>query len=413
MAPAARGRWERLGIVLFAGVLIGTAPVAMNRMLRGHSDFDGFYRAGRFVLEQRARADTTILAYYWPSLDVAWAALGAMPEPVAAAAWYLLNVLSWVGLLRTISERLLADWPEDQRRQAVLGAGLLLTPLALPHFCLGAFHVMMLWLMVAGLADAAEGRWRRGGMLLGLAIWMKLLPALAAGYLVWKRQWKPALLAVLVAVVLNASLSVAGLGAAGAWKAHVRWFHKQVQGVTAGLMNSPYPTPEYRSSNQSLPAVMRRVLTVTWVEEPNGSADMYTLAQLSCEQLQILYRAAILLLAGLLAAVFWGPAWRATRGRSALEIALVCLTTIWFSPVAWSYHFLAVTPAMALILVRKHHDPVAVWSLVALWIVALALLGSPNARSYGEMLITSAVLAVAACRLSRFTPAGETCGARP
>lgn len=406
-------RWEILGSVLFVGLLVGTGPVAVNRMIRGHSDFGEFYQAGRWVLEHHARAEPTIFAYYWPSLDVAWTALAWMPLGVAAVVWYLVSVATWIGLLRTISQRLLAGWPADYRRQAVLAAGLLLMPLALSHFCLGAFHLLMIWLMVAGLADVAEGRWRRGGLLLGLAIWLKLLPVLAAGYLLWKRQWKPALLAVLTALVVDAALSVAGLGPTAAWNAHVRWFHKQVQGTTAGLMNSPYPTPEYRSTNQALPAVMRRTLTVTWVEEPDGRADMYSLAQLSPEQLKALYRAVVLLLAGVLAVVLWGSARRMDPSRWAVEIALVCLCTIWFSPVAWSYHFLAVTPAFALILVRVRREPVGVWSLVVLWLAAVALLGSPEARCYGEMLFTSAILAVAMVRLSRLNPADETCGARP
>jgi hypothetical protein len=47
---------------------------------------------------------------------------------------------------------------------------------------------------------------------------------------------------------------------------------------------------------------------------------------------------------------------------------------------------------------------VAAWSLIVVWLAALALLGSHEARSYGVMLWTSALLAVAMCRLSRIGP---------
>lgn len=397
-------RWEWLGIVLFVGLLAGGAPVAVRRMVRGHSDFHRFYQAGRTVLEHGQRDPDTILGYYWPSLDVAWSGLAWMPQTAAAVVWYAFSVGTWLALLWTISSRLLADWPADRRRQATLAAGLLMTPLALNHFCLGAFHVAMLWLMVAGLVDVADGRWRRGGLLLGLAIWLKLLPLLAAGYLLWKRQWRPALLAVLTALAVDAALSVAGLGTTAAWDAHVRWWRKQVRSTTAMLLDNPYPTPEYRSSNQSPAAVMRRVLSITWVEEPDGRAHMYSLAQLSPGQLKLVYRLLMGTLAVVLAVYFWGSAWRTDRSRCAAEIALVCLCTIWFSPVAWSYHFLSLTPAMAVILLRERQERVGVWALVGLWMAALAAFGSHEARSHGALLFTSLILAGALYRLSRIGP---------
>jgi alpha-1,2-mannosyltransferase len=396
--------WELLGLTLFVALLVGTLPVALRRMTRGHSDFDDFYQAGRSVLEHHTRAADSILAYYWPSLDVAWTALAWMPFHVAAVVWYVVSVGTWLGLLRTIHNHLLVGWPDRDRRQATLGTGLLLMPLALNHFCLGSFHILMLWLMVAGLSAVATGRWCRGGLLLGLAIWIKLLPVLAAGYLLWKRQWRPALLAVLTAVTLDAGLSLLGLGPTAAWNAHVRWWHKQVHGTTAGLMNSPYPTPEYRSNNQSLPAVLRRTLTITWVEEPDGRANMYSLAQLSSGQLTLVYRGILVLLGGALAVACWGPATGIPPSRSATELALVCLATVWFSPVAWSYHFLSLTPAMALILVRERRARLDVWALIALWMLALALLGSHEARSHGELLLTSAILAVGMWRLATIRP---------
>ncbi len=396
--------WELVGWGLFVALLVGTTPVTLRRMTRGHSDFDDFYQAGRSVLEHHTRAADSILAYYWPSLDVAWTAVAWMPFQLAAAVWYAVSVITWIGLLRTIDHQLLAGWSDRDRRRATLGTGLLLMPLALNHFCLGSFHILMLWLMVAGLAAVAAGRWRRGGLLLGLAIWIKLLPVLAAGYLFWKRQWRPALLAVLTAVALDAGISVVGLGPTAAWNAHVRWWQKQVHGTTAGLMKSPYPTPEYRSNNQSLPAVLRRTLTITWVEEPDGRANMYSLAQLSSQQLTLVYRGILLALGVALAVAFWGAGAGIPPARSATEIALVCLCTVWFSPVAWSYHFLSLTPVLALILVRERQAGVDVWALIVLWLVALALLGSHEARSHGELLLTSAILGVAMWRLARIGP---------
>lgn len=404
--PEGVSPWEVAGWVLLVGILIGAAPVVVSRMVRDRgSDFLEFYQAGRYVLEHRARAPLTILAYYWPSLDVAWAGLAWLPLRAAAVTWYLAGCASWVGLLVTIRRRLLAGRPANQARQAALAAGLLVMPLALTHLCLGAFHILMLWLMIAGLAATADGRWRRGGLLLGLAIWIKLLPLVAAGYLVLKRQWRPALLAVTGAVAIDFGLSVAAFGPGAAWNEHRVWWQKQAQGTTERLMSKPYAIAEHRSNNQSLAAVGRRVLTLLVIEESNGRWEMYSLARLTPEQLKIVYAATMGLLGVGFLLLLRGPAQRMTPQRFPAEIALVALATVWFSPIVWSYHLVSITPALALILVRERQAPLAVWSLVAVWLLALASLGSLDLRAYGVMYFASWVLGLAMLRLARIGPA--------
>ena len=399
--------WEIAGLALFVGLLAGAAPVAVGRMVQDRgSDFAEFYRAGRYVLEHRAREPHTILAYYWPSLDVAWAGLAWLPLRVAAVVWYVAGCAAWVGLLVTIRRKVLAGWPDHHARQAALAAGLLMMPLALDHLCLGAFHILMLWLMIAGLFDAIEGRWCRGGLLLGLAIWIKLLPGLAAGYLLLKRRWRPALLAVGSALAIDAALSVAAFGPSTAWAEHRQWWDKEVRGTTVRLLSKPYAIAEHRSNNQSLAAVMRRVLTLLVIEEANGRWEMYSLGRLTVDQLKVAYAAAMALMGAIVLVLLRRPAWRMTPDRWPLEIALVSLSTIWFSPVVWGYHLLAIAPALGLILLRERHERLAVWSLVAFWIAALASLGSIDLRSYGALLVTSWLLGWAMLRLGRIGPGG-------
>lgn len=400
--------WEIAGVALFVGLLAVSGPLAIGRMVQDRgSDFAAFYRAGRYVLEHGARAPHTILAYYWPSLDVAWAGLAWLPLRVAAVVWYAAGCAAWVGLLVTIRRKVLAGWPDHYARQAALAVGLLMMPLAVDHLCLGAFHILMLWLMIAGLADAIEGRWCRGGLLLGLAIWIKLLPGLAAGYLLLKRRWRPAWLAVASALAIDAALSVAAFGPSTAWAEHRQWWEKEVRGTTVRLLGKEYAIAEHRSNNQSLAAVMRRVLTVLVIEEANGRWEMYSLGRLTVDQLKMAYAAAMALMGAIMLILLWRPAWRMTPDRWPLEIALVSLSTIWFSPVVWSYHLLSIAPALALILLRERHERLAVWSLVGFWVAAMASLGSIDLRSYGALLVTSWVLGWAMLRLGRIGPEGS------
>ena len=96
-------------------------------------------------------------------------------------------------------------------------------------------------------------------------------------------------------------------------------------------------------------------------------------------------------------AVFcWPPGRRAPAARQSTEIALIVLATLWFSPVVWSYHLTAATPALALVISRDQDR----WRLLSLlvavvWLAALGLLCWPVARACGVLLWLSLWLGVA------------------
>ena len=272
-----------------------------------------------------------------------------------------------------------------------LAAGLLVMPVAILHFCLGAFHVLMLWWMVAGLGRISQGRARSGAVLLGLAIWVKLLPLLGAVYLLGKRRWQAALAAILVALAMDAGLSVAAFGPRAAWHEHERWWRQQASDTTRRVLASPTALPEHRFKNQSPAAVLRRTLTPL-VADPRKKPDRVTLIPLSTSQAAAVYYAVVGLLGVGIAAVARRPAQQTSSGPWGTEIALVALATMWFSPVVWSYHNTAVLPAMAVMLGRGPRHRGLVGALVALWLLAMASFGSSLARGLGAMLWMSLAL---------------------
>jgi len=380
---------------LFIGLLAAAAPLVWLRSVTdGGSDFFEYYAAGRYVLEHGARQPDTILAYYWPSLDVAWAALAWMPLGMAAAVWCAVGCWCWIGLLGAVGRYLLADVEDGARRQSLLAAGLLVMPIVILHLCLGAFHVLMLWWMVAGLGRVSQGRDRSGAVLLGLAVWVKLLPLLGAGYLLWKRKWRPALLSILVALAIDAALSLAALGPQAAWQWHERWWRQQASDTTRRVLTSPTPLPEHRFKNQSPAAVLRRLLTPL-LADPWKKPDRVTLANLSTSQVVVLYYTLVALLGLGIVAVARRPAGQTSAGQWGTEIALVALSTLWFSPVVWSYHNTAVLPAMAAVMGRERRHPRLVWAIVVLWLIGMSLFASSLARGLGTMLWMSLGLGAA------------------
>ncbi len=134
-----------------------------------------------------------------------------LPISVTAVLWYMIGCAAWLGLLRTICGRLLVGRDPAAKRHATLAAGLLAMPLVIDGMCLGSFHVLMVWLMILGLDRACRGEETIGGILLGTAAWLKLLPLLGIGFLLYQRKWKGALIAMATVLVLDVGAERGGL----------------------------------------------------------------------------------------------------------------------------------------------------------------------------------------------------------
>jgi alpha-1,2-mannosyltransferase len=383
--PAAVTQWVRRGWLLMALLLAAGLVVTLNReVTQGVSDFRGFHEASHYLMQRGERLSDTTFAYYLPSLEVACIGLAWLPLSVAGTIWYLLGCWSWIALLRSVDHYLLEDCQSPLRRIVILLAGLLVTPLALDGLCLGSFQTFMVWWMVAGLGRISRGKSVSGGILLGLAIWIKVLPLIAVGYLVLKRRWKAALVAIVCAVAVDGTLSVVGYGPAKAWAEHQQWWEEQAQGACSRQLADPNPIGEDRLTNQSLVVILRRTLSSMGID--HGEARAYTtVLHLSSPQVTLVYIAALGLL-GVGIVVYCGrPGEQLSSARWTTEIALVTLATLWVSPVLWSYHPTAVLPALAVVLARTAMRPRLGWGIILGWLLAMGLLGCPLACALGEI----------------------------
>jgi len=385
--------WERAGrAALLLSLLIGMA-ISVNRAYhaQGGTDFPEFHAAGRYVLLHGARHPQTILVNYLPSVDVAWAALGWMPMPVAAAVWYLVNAATWLALLAAIHRYLLAGLAPAYRRHTTLAAGLLVTPLVLDGMCLGAFHVAMVWLTLAGLGRVARGKCWSGGLLLGLAVWIKLLPAVGVAYLVLKRKWLPAAMAVATLLAVDLALCLVAFGPRGTCDTHRSWWLEHASASVGKQLTDREAIDEDRLTNQSAAVVVRRLLSRLGCEF-GSPRNWVSLADCSPGQLKLVYGALLgALLAGM-AAYCRRPGRELSADQWAGEIALIVLATLWFSPVVWGYHPTAAAPALAVIAAQRRKFPGPVWLVLGLWLAAMASHGSAVACGLGAMLWMSLCL---------------------
>ncbi len=399
-----RSRVECFFLVVTLVAMLGCLPICVYRAVNdtGGTDFPEFYEGGAFLLETGQRAEGSMASYYLPSVEVMWAALALMPLGVASAVWYTAGCVAWVACLLATDRYLLRDVFERDGRPIprvlqVAGlstAGLVTLPLLLDSLCLGAFHVFMLWWMLEGLGRVSRGRDLSGGLFLGLAIWLKLLPLLGVGYLVLKRKWIAAIAAVACFVVIDAGLSIPAYGGVrNAWNEHVEWFEDDVLDGRAGaLLKRDKGVDEQRVTNQSLPAVLRRILTK--LGYPSDSyRDYAALGNLTARQLRMTYFGCVGLILVLGAWYCRLPGSRITESRWATELALLILATLWLSPIAPSYHPIVALPALAVVCTRYAFRPLG-WFVLTLWILAMMLHAVPFARAFGHVLWTTMIIGI-------------------
>ena len=443
-------KWEKAGWLLMAVLLVIGLPLAYNRAVNNGPDLAGFCDAGRYILDHGHRDPESTLSRYWPSADVPWIPVSLLPISVVAVLWYGLNCAAWLGLLRTIHDRMLVGWTSESvddsaanstvnsssaigRRHATLAAGLLAMPLVLDGMALGSFHVLMIWLMLLGLDRAYRGRAGSGGILLGTAAWLKLLPMLGIAFLLLHRKWKAAAIALATVAALEIGLSLAAFGPAGAWREHVSWWQQGAQGTANRQLTADTPVDEDRLTNQSVAITLRRLLTSLGTTVPvmgvsaEGSPSRQApdaavhreltlggrirqhvqIADFTADQLHTAYLVVSALL--FLAVAFYcrpemkkgtslisehGRETTSSMGPSGYQPKLVMLTlaTLWFSPVTWSYHFVAATPAVAALLLRARYRWAWVMPVVVVWCAALCLLSFATMRAAGVLLWMSLLI---------------------
>ena len=224
---------------------------------------------------------------------------------------------------------------------------------------------------------------------MGLAIWLKLLPVMGAGYLLLKGKWRPAVIAILLAVAIDCALSVAAFGWRGAWDEHLRWADWGAAGSIERQMHGDTYINEDRITNQSLIVVLRRFLTA------RAGYPQLAMADLSPKALSIVTGCAFLALGAVVLRAIRRPAHTLAPGDWAVEIALVVLCTVWFSPVVWSYHLTAALPALAVVMAGSDESRKRAVSLV--WLAGVALFAVPLARAAGHMLWASLFLGALLC----------------
>lgn len=391
-------RRVELGAILLAtlAVTLATALFFYRVALRPAAvDFTDFVAAGRYALEHRARDPNSILIRFLPSMDAVWALAAMMPIAVAATLYTLSIAAVFALLLRLLQREFMPSVPVEFRRMVVASAVLLGMVAIAAHIAIGAFHIAMVYFMLAGVLAATRGRWMIGGALLGVAICIKLLPLLGVAYLLMKRRFAAAATAVVLATVANGAISLVAYGPQRAMDAHRHWLTVGSRLDLDAVYSTGVGGHAQSARNQSLAGLIRRLLAPPAASTHRDEARDVAIVHASSDAIRVVHRGAI---AAIALALLWYwrlPLGSMTQQRLVAELSILSLATIWLSPVAWTYHFTAALPALASTLGSRWERSAIKKAAVAGWLLGSVAMASVLARSLAVGLWATVLLAVA------------------
>ncbi len=305
--------WTVFAIILATGVAGG-----VRRGLRHAPDWDDFQREATYVWEQHRTAPSTAMFGYLPTTTfLLWPFTTWLPQPLGMILYVVSNALALIATIWIVhrwwmvphaanASTVLAGprIPSRSTNTEIAGPRIpslpsdaadshLPGPLSVSHplhwliwplllVCANFQHALQsnqlsLWtllLCVAGLTlverdssdvrirEASRRRWRQwaGGLILGLVMLIKVMPALLAGYLLLRRRWRALTGIVLALVLFDAVPSAAFFGPSGAIAEHQAWLRRADWHSNRRLIADPLLRVHRHGTNASFSAVLARWL---------------------------------------------------------------------------------------------------------------------------------------------------------
>lgn len=239
----------------------------------------------------------------------------------------------------------------------------------------GGPHLLLLAMLVAGIYCVSRGRDGLGAAWFGLATVLKAPVGLMLPFLLWKRQWKLAAMAVAAAVLWTVA-PMAWMGPASWWSHQEEWTRTALQSI----LGNPRPgvrESEQRVQNQSLKLALTRYLVTYPDGHPLRVAHpaYLSVGHLNPQVADWVVKGGVLAFligcARLMRRRYRGPddpAWL-------LECSAVLILALLLSPVTWTQHLVLIIPALYLVMVEGQAiRPLGVLVSAGMWVyVVLAL----------------------------------------
>jgi len=323
---------------------------AAIRATRGHgSQYDDFTEFSndlifeRINLYQEYSFEVTSIGKYPPFFGVVYAPVNPLPVPVGAALWFGLNAF-----LIFLSSKYLAKaiWrfnhggeiPKQLHQAYWLAPLTLISVNAITNLETSQVNIFIFFLVSSGIYLFSQRKDWSAGLILGVAIAIKITPAIFIAYLFYKRAWKIVFGSILGLLICWGPLLMLLMGLDFYQESMQSWFDILITYVGEGTMAEGMGG--FRHTNQSLDAVFFRTFTHT---EANGGFDDFYLNIMSIDYDlagKIVKGIKIALLLGMIY-LFRKPFKSRFNSRIGLEMSIVSIAMLYISPISWINHYVA------------------------------------------------------------------------
>lgn len=349
-------KYRKVFRIIFILTLLFLWANAAIRATRGHgSQYDDFTEFSNDLIFEQINIyeaysfEITSIGKYPPFFGMVYAFVNPLPVPLGAAIWFGLNAF-----LIFLSSKLLAKaiWrfhnkghlPEQIHLAYWLAPLTLISVNAITNLETSQVNIFIFFLVSSGIYFFSKQKDWLAGLLLGIAIAIKITPAIFVVYLFYRRAWKVVLGSILGVLICWGPLLLLAMG----WDFYLEimqsWWDILLTYVREGTMAEGMGG--FRHTNQSLDAFFFRTFTHT---EANGGFDHFYLniMNLNYDLAGQIVKGIKLALLLFMAFLFRKPFQDRFNSRIGLELSVVVIAMLYISPISWINHYVAMILPLA------------------------------------------------------------------
>ncbi len=393
--------FRNLTIALVAAMAVfSISPIANYLLGYWNKDYDLWFSVGWFYRHDGIlypSDDRSFPFMYPPTAALLLSFFSILGRGFFIIALLTVQSAAWLGCI-LLSVRLATGKALRQDPLLYLIPSLWVIPCIHDMYLLGQPNMLLLCMMLGAFVGLREERPWLAGSLIGLAAAIKAFPVMAVGYLIWRRQWKATAALVLSMVFFLLVLPLPIRGPAQTWKDMTLWTNGMVLKYDEGTI-AQRPDRAYSFKNQSIVAVMNRMLRDV---PANGEAKdnwYVNVASLDFKTVNTLLAGAAMVL-GLCYVVVMPPKRLRSDKTDAVEMAILLLLILAFSPFAFNYFYVWLLYPVTVVLARwndaaegsRDREVLKIGLLAALAVFATSILSVKVSQAYGNLLLADLIL---------------------
>lgn len=332
--------------VFFALLIVVLWITTVYRATRGHgSQFDDFTEFSEDLLFNKVNVyevyvfNTTSIGKYPPFFGLVYALLVPMPLLLGASVWFWVNLLLIYFSTLAIAR---ATWMFSGKSEKTTPVNLWVAPLVLiatniiTNIETSQVNIFILSLVAFGLYFFAKHKDVLAGVFLGIAVAVKITPALFVVYFLYKRSWKVVFWCGATVVVCWGGVMMLLLGYSHYGEVMLSWLSILTGYVEGGTIKEGLSG--FRHTNQSLEAFFFRMFTKV---DANGGFENFYI-----NLLNLPLSTAGWIVKGLKLAILVGMGYlfrqrivSRSDARIPLELGIVAMAMLFISPISWINHY--------------------------------------------------------------------------